>query len=74
LQVPGRMEIYMTKTDIKSLDYEQLQDSLKLLDEKSFRAKQIYEWIHKKMANSFDEMTNLSKELREKLKEYYFFT
>jgi 23S rRNA m2A2503 methyltransferase len=64
----------MAKIDIKSLDYDQMQESLRNMNEKSFRAKQIYEWIHKKMANSFDEMTNLSKDLREKLKENYFFT
>lgn len=38
------------------------------LGEKPFRAKQLYEWIHEKHAASFDEMSNLSKELREKLK------
>ena len=37
------------------------------LSEKPFRAKQIYEWLHKKQADSFQEMTNLSVSLREKL-------
>ena len=44
---------------------------MKLSGEKGFRAKQIYEWIHVKMAESFGEMTNLSKTLREKLDREY---
>lgn len=59
------------KTDIKSLNFEELQESIQALGEKSFRAKQIYEWIHKKLVNDFEEMTNLSKDLRDKLKENY---
>ena len=39
--------------------------------EKAFRSKQVYEWLHKKQAISFDEMTNLSKSFREKLCENY---
>lgn len=41
------------------------------LGEKPFRAKQLYEWIHRKLAVSYDEMTNLSKHLREKLEKEY---
>ena len=41
------------------------------IGEKAFRAKQIYEWLHVKLVDHFDEMTNLSKGLREKLKENY---
>ena len=44
---------------------------LEKLGEKPFRAKQIYSWLWKKSAVDFDEMTNLSKELREKLKEHF---
>ena len=57
--------------DIKSLNLEQLTEELQSIGEKKFRAKQIYSWIHEKLADSFDEMTNLSKDLREKLKENY---
>ena len=39
------------------------------MGEKAFRAKQIYEWLHQKQAESFDEMSNLSAAFREKLKE-----
>ena len=59
----------MEKTDIKSLDYEGLQQFMASLGEKPFRAKQLYEWMHEKLAADLDEMTNLSKGLRRKLKE-----
>ena len=59
------------KKDLKSLNLEQLTEELLNFGEKKFRAKQIYSWIHEKLADSFDEMTNLSKDLREKLKENY---
>ncbi len=61
----------MSKKDLKSLNYEQLQDEMKGIGEKAFRAKQIYSWIHEKLADSFEEMTNLSKALREQLEENY---
>ena len=57
--------------EIKSLTFEELSQRLSKLGEKPFRAKQIYEWLHGKMADNFDEMTNLSKDLREKLKENF---
>ena len=57
--------------DIKSLNLEQLTEELLSIGEKKFRAKQVYSWIHEKLVDSFDEMTNLSKDLREKLKENY---
>ena len=60
----------MKKKDIASYTFRELEEEMKLSGEKGFRAKQIYEWIHVKMAESFGEMTNLSKSLREKLKEY----
>ena len=59
------------KKDIKSLNLEQLTEELLGIGEKKFRAKQIYSWIHEKLVDNFDEMTNLSKDLREKLKENY---
>lgn len=57
--------------DIKSLSLSELKDELSLLGEKSFKATQIYAWLHKRGAESFDDMTDLSKELREKLKINY---
>ena len=59
----------MDNVDIKSLNIKELEDFLVGLGEKKFRAKQIYQWIHQKNISSFDEMNNLSKELRNKLKE-----
>ena len=54
-------------TDIKSLTKEELTDFIKDMGEPGFRAGQIYDWMHKKQAAGFEEMTNLSKGLRDKL-------
>ena len=59
------------KTDIRSQELDELTQSLTGLGEKAFRAKQVYEWLWKKSAVSFEEMTNLSHELREKLQEHF---
>lgn len=64
----------MEKVDIRNLSLEELTKALEELSQKPFRAKQIYEWLHKKLAVSFDEMTNLSKELREGLSERFEIT
>ena len=61
----------MEKKDIVSYNYDELQDEIKSIGEKPFRAKQIYAWLHEKLAEEFDEMTNLSKALREKLDQAY---
>ena len=61
----------MEKKDIRAYTYEQLQEELSGIGEKAFRGKQIYEWLHVRLADSFDEMTNLSKTLREKLEAQY---
>lgn len=57
------------KIDIKSLNLDNLTSYMVSIGEKPFRAKQLYEWMHKKLAGDFDEMTNLSKALKEKLKQ-----
>ena len=54
--------------DIRNLSHKELEEYLKSIGEKPFRATQIFEWIYKKDAWSFDDMTNLSQGLREKLK------
>ena len=59
------------KIDIKSLAIHELENELLTLGEKKFRAAQIYEWLHEKLVDSFDEMTNLSTALREKLKDHF---
>ena len=61
----------MEKKDIRAYTYEQLQEEIKGIGEKAFRGKQIYEWLHVRLADTFDEMTNLSKALREKLEAQY---
>ena len=61
----------MERIDIKSLNLEELTAQLKELGLPAFRAKQIYQWVHEKLVASFDDMTNLSKGLRDQLKERY---
>lgn len=56
--------------DIKSKTLAELADELTALGEPKFRAKQVFSWLHRG-ATSFDEMTDLSKALREKLKNEY---
>lgn len=60
------------RIDIRKLSKEQLKEMLVEAGEKSFRAKQIYEWLWQKNALSFEEMTNLSKSLREYLEKHYY--
>lgn len=57
----------MEKIDIRSLQLEQLKEYIVSLGAKPFVAGQIYTWLHQKSVDSFDEMTNISKNLREKL-------
>lgn len=58
--------------DIKSLNYDELNNELNKLNLPSFRAKQVYQWLHKSGVDSFDEMTNISLDLRKKFSEDYF--
>ena len=67
-------ELKLDKIDIKSLSLEQLKTEFEQMGEKAFRAKQTYEWMHQKLARSFDEMTNLSKDFRNKCKERFEYT
>ena len=62
------------KKDLKSLNLEELISELNNLGEKAFRAKQLYQWMHVKLARSYEEMTNISKELKEKLKANFAYT
>ena len=55
------------KQDLKSMTEEELKAFLAGLGEKPFRARQLYQWMHEKLAGSFEEMSSLSKELRGKL-------
>lgn len=60
------MEKTIEKIDIRSLNYKELQEEMTRIGEKAFRGKQIYEWLHVKLADSFQEMTNLSRSLQGK--------
>lgn len=57
--------------NIKDYDLEDLKQELISIGEKGFRAEQIFKWLYQEKVKSFDEMTNLSLELREKLKNNY---
>jgi len=60
-----------TKIDIRQLSLEELTAKIKALGEKKFRAKQVHEWLWKKRAIDFSQMTNLSKSLRNLLEENF---
>ena len=60
-----------TKKDIRKLSQAEIEDYFKEIGEKSFRAKQVYEWLWKKNAHQFDDMTNISKTLREQIGETF---
>jgi 23S rRNA (adenine2503-C2)-methyltransferase len=55
-------------TDLKSMTLDEMTEFLKSLGQPAFRAKQVFQWLHRGVT-SFEEMTNLSKLLREKLQE-----
>lgn len=63
----------MDKKDLRNLTYQEMESEFKAMGLPSFRAKQVFSWIHEKQATSFQEMTNLSKDLRKKLEETYEF-
>lgn len=61
----------MEQIDIKSLTLEELRTELSGKGEKAFRADQLYQWMHEKLAEGFSEMSNLSKAFREWLETEY---
>src|SRR5512145_912707 len=62
------------KTDLKSLSAAETIEWVKGLGIEPYRAGQIRQWLFQRMAKSFDEMTNISIAIREKLKEKAFIT
>ena len=64
----------MEKKDIKSLYLQELEQEIRTLGDKPFRARQIYQWLHEKLVTDFDQMSNLSKSLRDQLKEHFVLT
>lgn len=61
----------MEKRDILSMSFDDLAAALKEMGEPAFRAKQIYMWLHSNCVVSFEEMTNLSKALRQRLDDNF---
>lgn len=59
--------------NIKDYDLDELKEEFLKLGEKAYRAEQVFKWIYVEEVTSFDDMTNISKELREKLKEVFNF-
>ena len=57
--------------NIKDYDLKELKEELVSMGEKPFRAEQIFKWLYEEKVMSFDDMTNLSLDLRNKLKENY---
>ena len=57
--------------NIKDYNLEELKKEMIELGEKPFRAEQIFKWVHQEKVKTFEEMTNLSLELRKKLEENY---
>lgn len=68
----------MTETgnnrDIKSFTLDQLKEEMAAMGEKPFRAKQMYEWMHKKQAAGYEEMTNIPKALADQCRVRYDYT
>lgn len=59
------------KKDIKSFTLPQLKEEMEALGEKSFRASQLYEWMHRKLAKEYAEMTNIPRKLADLCREQY---
>lgn len=59
------------KKNIKNYNLDELKEELKNIEEKPFRAEQIFKWLYQDRVTNFNEMTNLSLELRKKLEENY---
>ena len=57
--------------NIKDYNLDELKNEFKNMNERPYRAEQVFTWLYKDKVKSFDEMTNISKELREKLKQEY---
>ena len=60
-----------SKKDIRQLSLEEIQEFFVSIGDKAFRGKQVYEWLWKKSAKDFDQMTNISLSTREQLKAHF---
>ena len=59
------------KKDIRALTKDQLRDFFVSQNDKPFRGNQVYEWLWRKSAHSFEDMTNISKETRQMLEDNF---
>ena len=62
------------KADLKSLTLEELYGQMEIMGEKAFRARQLYEWMHKKLVRNYNEMSNLPGSLISKCQERFTYT
>ena len=70
-KIPATILSRCQRFDFKQFTLEELKEEMISLGEKPYRAEQIFKWIYKDKVKEFDEMTNLSIELREKLQQNY---
>ena len=61
----------MARENLFGLERKAIENEIAGLDEPAYRAKQVYSWLYRKRARSFDEMTDLGKELRRRLDESF---
>ena len=61
----------MEQPDIRSMYPEELKERMVQLGEKPFRGAQLFSWLHQKLADSYDQMSDLPAGLRQKLEEQY---
>ncbi len=59
----------MDKTDIRSLNIDEMTDLILEIGESKFRAKQVFGWLNQKLVTSYDDMTNISKKMKQQLEE-----
>ena len=67
MEVKDREDKDIRQPDLKSMNMEELRNWVTGAGQPAFRAKQIYQWFHVKLADGTEEMTNLPKSLREKM-------
>ncbi|MCR4892497.1 MAG: 23S rRNA (adenine(2503)-C(2))-methyltransferase RlmN [Lachnospiraceae bacterium] len=67
----GAAAASLQKPDLRSMDLDDLTGVMERMGEKPFRASQLFDWLHHRLAESPDDMNNLPKALREKLKAEY---
>jgi len=72
INIVVKMEVKLSK-NIKNYTLDDLKEEFQNIGEKPYRAAQVYEWIYQKKVNTFDDMTNISIDLREKLKSNFNF-